>query len=319
MFKTLKTVTVETGKACIEDKISQRGAALAFFTIFALPPLLVLLVIILGFFLEDTNIQRRILVEAKLAGGQSVADVVRTIFKNANQPQDSNLFAVTVSLAMLSFSATNLFAQLQDTLNAIWGVRVRPGIGIKALIQSRVLSFVLILALGLLVIIMVLLDVGLALVYNTVSAQLGWLEDIHFYKYLSLSISLGLLIVVLASIFKVLPDVHVSWKDVFVGACITALLLSFSKFVISYYLSHSNLGSAYGAAGSTILFLFWTYLNIQIFLVGAEITEIYAHNYGSAITPRSYACWLHHKDPQQQTNSECASTLKERPSTKRVS
>lgn len=294
----LKNVLIDTAKAFSEDKVSQRGAALAFFTVFALPPLLVLLVIFLSFVLDDVNVQQRILSEVQKAGGKNTASVIGTIFENANQPQQSNFFAVTVSLSMLAFSATNLFAQLQDTLNTIWGVRVKPGIGIKALIKSRLLSFSLILALGALVILMVLLDVGLAILQKTLAAQLGWLEQVHFYKYLSQTLSFAIFIAVVASIFKILPDVRVAWKDVFVGAVITALMLSLSKIGISYYLSHSHMGSAYGAAGSTILFLFWAYLNIQIFLIGAEITEVYAHRFGSAIQPTSYAVWLPGKAPE---------------------
>lgn len=297
-LKRLSKVLLRTFYAFLEDKVSQRGAALSFFTVFALPPLLVLVVMLLGLILDDTAVQARIVLEVSKVGGENSKAVVQTILKNMTQPNQSNLFALGVSLSMLFFSASNVFAQLQDALNTIWGVRVKPGVEIKALVQARLLSFALILALALIGLLLVFLDIALNILQNTLAPQMGWLDEIHVFQYLSMGLSFFLLIGMMAAIFKILPDVEVAWQDVFIGSFFTALLLSLSKILIAWYLGHSNLGSAYGAAGSTILFLFWLYLNIQLFLLGAEFTEAYAHEYGSAIKPSAYAIWLPNQGPE---------------------
>lgn len=305
-LKRLYGVVFRTFTAFAADRVSQRGAALSFFAMFALPPLLVLLVMLLSLILDDAAIQARILHEVSQVGGETSVAVFRTILDNMHQPNNANGFALLISLAMLLFSATNVFAQLQDSLNAIWGVQVRPGIGFWPLIQARLLSFGLILALALVLILLVGLDIVLTVLQQTLAPQLGWLEEIHAFKYLSMGLSFFLLIGLMAAVFKILPDVEVSWQDVFIGSFFTALLLSLSKILISWYLLHSNMGSAYGAAGSTLLFLFWLYLNIQLFLLGAEFTESYAHEYGSAIRPSIHAVWLPGKEPQTELESSVA-------------
>lgn len=301
-FQRVYSVLKATASAFAQDKVTQRGAALSFFTVFALPPLLVLLVMLLSLVLDGATVQNRILQEVQKAGDPNTLDVVKTILSNANPPDGSNRFAAIVSLSMLLFSATNVFAQLQDMLNTIWGVRVRSDIQIWGLVKIRLLSFGLILSLGLLIVVSTFLEVGLSVLQNLLEGHLHWLEQqmawlstLQFFKGLSRSLSFLLLIGALAAVFKILPDVRVSWRDVFIGAFFTACLLSISRFLIGWYLSSSAIGSAYGAAGSTILFLFWMYLNIQLFLLGAEFTEALAEEYGRSIQPRNYAEWLPEK------------------------
>ncbi len=303
IFAVLKSTVTEFSK----DNASQHGAALSFFTVFALPPLLVLLVMLLSLFIDGSRVEAQIMEQVRLAGGQTSADVVKTILENANKPGQSNTFAALVSLGVLAFSASNVFAQLQNTLNTVWGVKVNPKVGLKAMLQTRLLSFGLILSTGFMVIVLLLVDIVIAVLQNTIGAQLGILEDLYFFKLTSLGISLFLLTGVLATVFKVLPDIKVRWRDVFAGAAFTAVLLSISKFVISWYLSTSNMGSAYGAAGSTIIFLFWLYLNIQIFLLGAEFTESYAREFGSGMQPDKYAVWRDgymHAAPSDESEAE---------------
>lgn len=302
------SVLQATASAFSQDKVTQRGAALSFFTIFALPPLLVLLVMLLSLVLDGATVQQRILEEVQKSGDPNTIEVVSTILKNANPPDGSNRFAAIISLSMLLFSASNVFAQLQDMLNTIWGVRVRSDIKIWGLVKMRLLSFGVIVSLGLLIVVSTFLEVGLSVLQNLLlghlhwlDQQMVWLNNLQFFKWLSRSISFLLLIGVLAAVFKVLPDVKVSWQDVFIGAFFTACLLSISRFLIGWYLSSSTMGSAYGAAGSTILFLFWMYLNIQLFLLGAEFTEALAEEYGRSIQPRSYAEWLPGRAPARKS------------------
>ncbi len=276
----------------MNDKVSQHGAALSFFSVFALPPLLVLIVMFLGWILGDNaRVQAQILGQVRRAGGGTSVEVVKTIMENATHP-DGLSFAALISIGVLIFSATNVFAQIQDSLNTIWGVKIRPEVSIKVMLIGRIWSFGLILSLGGLVIVLLFVDLIIALLQNTLGSQLGILDTLQFYKFASLGISFVLLTLILAIVFKVLPDVLMRWRDVWVGSFFTAVLLSLSKYLIGFYLSSSNLGSAYGAAGSTIIFLFWLYLNIQIFFLGAEFTESYAREFGASVQPNKYAIWL---------------------------
>lgn len=290
----------------LEDNVSLHGASLAFFTIFALPPLLVLTVQMLGWFIDGSTIESQILLQIRRLGGPNSVEIFRTILQNAVKPSSSNFFALLVSTGVLLFSASNLFAQIQFTLNTVWGVKVNPKVTYKAMVMTRLWSFVLILAVGLVVVALLLIDLIIALLQNTLGAQLGILETLNFYQSISLVVSWFLQTAAVAAVFKILPDVKSQWRDIWVGAAVTSILLTLSKYVISWYLSAGELGTAYGAAGSFIIFLFWLYLNIQIFLLGAEFTESYAREFGCAIQPNKYAVWLreHHQEPPSEQAAE---------------
>lgn len=282
-----------------QDGATLYGAALSFFALFALPPLLVLLMLLLGYFVDGTLIQEQILTQVRLAGGQTHAQVVKTILENVTEPGQTNAFAIMISLGVIAFSASNIFVQLQRTLNTIWGVKPNPNAGLKELVQARLLSFGMILSLSFLVVMLLILDVALSLIENTMGLQLGLLEELQLFKLINMGISFVVLTLTLIGIFKVLPDVTTRWRDVSIGALVTAFLLSISKYFIGYYLSTSNLGSAYGAAGSTILFSFWLYLNILIFLMGAEFAESYAREFGEPFKPKNIAQWREDAHPDE--------------------
>lgn len=273
------------------DKVTVYGAALSFFSVFALPPLLVLLVTLLGYVVDGTVVQEQILEQVRLAGGPSRAEVVRTILESGTQSGSSGFFAVVISLGLLFFSASNIFVQLQLTLNAIWNVEPHPDLGLKQTVFVRLTSFGMILSVGFLVVMMLIADLALSVIQSTMGEQLGIFGQLQIFKLASLGISFVLLSAVLAGVFKVLPDVEVRWRDVAVGAVLTALLLSVSKYLISFYLGTSDMGSAYGSAGAMIVFLFWLYLNLLIFLFGAELTESYAREFGSGLRPSEHARW----------------------------
>lgn len=291
-----------TIQAFMANKNSSHGAALAFFTLFALPPLLVLLVLIVSLVVDNSTVQAQVLIEVRKIGGQTGVDVIRTILENATRPDGGNQFAALISLGMLIFSASNIFAQLQDTLNTIWGVRLRPESNIQGMVISRLLSFVLILGLCVLMMVLLLVDVTLALVQNFLSGRYLWLDQLQPFQTLGNLISFAVLTGIFAMLFKVMPDIRIAWRDVMVGSVVTALLMTLSRVLIGWYLSSSSLGTAYGAAGSTIVFLFWIYLMNQVFLFGAEFTEVYAREYGSPFQPRSYARWLPGREPPPEAS-----------------
>ncbi|HEY9842433.1 MAG TPA: YihY/virulence factor BrkB family protein, partial [Candidatus Obscuribacterales bacterium] len=174
---------------------------------------------------------------------------------------------------------------------------VRPEVSLERMVTARLISFALILALGMLVLSTILLEVGLAVVENVVTRRFEILVTVHAFQNLNRGISFLVLTLLFAALFKFLPDVRIGWKDVVAGAFFTALALTVSKFLISWFLSTAHLGSAYGAMGSVIIFLFWLYLNIQIFLFGAEFTEALACANGAPIRPAEYAIWLPGRTP----------------------
>lgn len=283
-----------------ENRAGTHGAALSFFTVFALPPLLLLLVMVTTLFLDIETVRAFMIEQAGRIAGRTGTDMVTLILENAKRPDANNLFAGMVSVAMVIYSATGIFAQLQDTLNIMWGVKVRPEVSIQRMFVVRLISFALILFLGATVLITILLEVGLAVVENVMTQRFEILEEIYFFQNLNRGIFFVVLTIMFAAIFRFLPDVRVPWRGVFAGAFFTSLILSLSKFLIAWFLSTAKLGTAYGTLGSLIIFLFWLHLNMQIFLFGAEFTEAFAIESGVPIKPMDYAMWLPGRTPHNQ-------------------
>lgn len=283
----LKQTFQEFGK----DNASTMAAAQAYFTVFALPPLL-LLAMLLGLFLDDATIQKQVLNQVTMFGGASAADTIKGIFANAQTLEDKGWIAGLISFGVLIFSATNIFIQLQASLDVIWGVEVKPDAGIRRTIMSRVLGFCLILGMGALVVVSMLADVVLSLGQNFVAERLGLTSWVVLFKAISFGVSFGLLTLVFAVAFWFLPDIKVKFRDVIAGALFTSGLFTVSRFALSLYLSHSDVGSAYGAAGSLMVLLFFVFVSMQLFFLGAEFTEIYARSRGDVVKPDSMAQWL---------------------------
>ena len=275
-----------------KDKASIMAAAQAYFTVFALPPMLLLLGMMLGVFLDGVLIQQQIKAQAHIIGGDAAVNAVQTIFENLHQAEHQGLLAGLVSFGVLLFSATNLFTQLQDSLDTIWGVEVKPDAGIKRTLLNRLIGFALILGLGALVVLSMASDLVLALAQNFIADRLGLIQYVVLFKALSFGISFGLLTLAFAITFSFLPDLKIKLRDVLAGALFTSLLFSLSRIGLSLYLTHSDLGSAYGTAGSLMVFLFFIFISMQLFFLGAEFTEVYARSQGDAFVPDKHAQWL---------------------------
>ncbi|MEM8832427.1 MAG: YihY/virulence factor BrkB family protein, partial [Cyanobacteria bacterium P01_G01_bin.19] len=198
------------------------------------------------------------------------------------QPKIRGL-ASLISIGVLMLGASGIFAQLQDALNTVWNVEPQPGQGIFLFIRKRISSFFMVLVIGFLLI----LSLILSTIVTTVSQyQVDFLPGSQIlWENLDFIVSLGLMTFLFSLMFKYVPDVEITWKDVFVGSLITALLFIFGKFLLGVYISRGSLGSAYGAAGSLIVFLAWVYYSAQIILFGAEFTQVYSQMYGSKIRP----------------------------------
>lgn len=266
------------------DKASQLAAALAFYTAISIAPLLVLVIAIVGFFLGEEAAQGQLVGQLRSLMGEQAAQFTETAIANANKPTTGGI-ASLLSIAVLLWGSTNVFAQLQDSLNAIWNVAAKPGGGIWAVIRTRLLSFGMVLGLGFLLLVSLFLSTvltALTTAFGQFLPGVDWL-----WQLLNYILSLGVMTLLFGLIFKVLPDIEVAWKDVWIGAALTAVLFTIGQFALGLYLS--NQGSAYGVAGSLAVFLLWVYYSAQILFFGAEFTQVYATQYGKGVSASANA------------------------------
>ena len=282
LFQVVKAAFKDFG----EDECAVRAAALAYYTVFALPPLLILLILVAGWVWDPQDIQRAL--ESQFAGmiGQAGAEQIHTIVTKADRPGSGGLFATLASVGGLLFGATGAFMQLQGALNRAWEVKPDPAQGgVMQFITKRLLSLGMVLGVGF------LLAVSLALT-SAVSALGGALGGglsepvLHVLNFVLSLVVLGLLF---SAMFKVLPEAKVAWRDVLVGGGVTALLFVGGKFAIGLYLGRSSPGDAFGAAGALAVVLVWAYYSAMILLFGAEFTQQWAKQRGSGIEPEEGA------------------------------
>ncbi len=272
------------------DKVARLAAALAYYTAFALAPVLVIVIAIASFLFEQSTVQGRIIDQLQSLLGKDGAEMVREMLVSA-QSQDSNSFLATVvGVALLILGASGLFIQLQDALNTVWNVEARTDQGIWRLIRDRLLSFGMVLVIGFLLMVSLLLSAALTAVSGLVgSGGLPGLDVV--WQIANAILSFGIITLLFGLIYKILPDAKIGWSDVWIGAAITALLCTIGKWLIGLYIGNSSAASAYGAAGSFVVLLLWIYYSAQILLFGAEFTQVYANRFGSRIQPDENATY----------------------------
>lgn len=296
----LAKLMYETGLEFAEDRVTTQAAAIAFYTLFSLAPLAVIAVAVAGFFFGEANAKDALVQNVTTTMGAPAAEIVDSLVDNLNQPSTS-LIATGISLAVIAFGATAVFAQLQDSLNTIWHVKQRPGQTIIGWLRIRFTSFCVVLGIGALLIVYL---VGRA----SISAANEWAEyhGIHADPLQAVSKDTASFVwqvlefgglwffatLLFAMLFKVLPDVRIWWRDVWIGAGVSALFFAIGVFLIGFYLRLSSIGSVYGAAGSLAIMLVWIYYCSLIFLFGGEFTQVYARNSGRHIRPASNALLL---------------------------
>ncbi len=270
-----------------DDKVTKLSGSLAYSTVFSMAPLLVVIIAVCGIFLGTEAIQGRIYGTLEGFMGRDTALQLQDIVKNAALKGKSGL-ALTIGIIVLLFGATAIFGEVQDSINMIWGLKPKPKRGWLRLLQNRFLSFSLIISLGFLL----LVSLGLTAIVDGLSERLrNYFPKVTIVVFYIINQILTFLVVcfIFSVIFKVLPDAKIRWKDVFAGAIVTALLFMLGKFGISLYISKSSVGNTYGAAGSLVILLLWTYYSSMILYFGAEFTKAYALKYGAAIHPNDYA------------------------------
>ncbi|MBE9129449.1 MULTISPECIES: YihY/virulence factor BrkB family protein [unclassified Coleofasciculus] len=280
--KVIVELLKETFGEWQEDKASRLAASLAYYTVFSLAPLLIIAIAIVGAIFGEEAAKGEIVGQIQGLVGNEGAQAIEAAIKNANQPNVSSV-ASLISVFVLLFGASGVFAQLQDALNTIWEVRVKPGRGIKGFIKKRLLSFGAVLGIGFLLLVSLVLSAVLSALSHMMSGLIPGAE--WLWQILNFVISFGVVTLLFAMMYKFLPDVKIAWDDVWIGAIITALLFTVGKFALGFYLGQGSFGSTYGAAGSLVIILAWVYYSAQILFFGAEFTQVYARRYGSKIEP----------------------------------
>ena len=270
-----------------DDQAPTLGAAVAYYTVFSLAPLFIIAVAIAGLVFGREAAQGQIFEQLRAMIGETSAAAMEDVVESANSQPRTGVFATIVGFVALIVGASGVFAQMQASLNAIWRVEPKPGRGIWGLIQDRVLSFGFILIVGFLLLISLILTTIIAFIGEWFGGFVPGVET--FIQILNAILSLAVITLLFAMIFKFLPDVKIAWRDVWIGALITAGLFTAGKEVLGLYLGKSGVASSYGAAGSLIVLLLWVYYSAQIVFFGAEFTKAYANRFGSRVTPADNA------------------------------
>lgn len=272
----------ETFSAWQEDNAARLAAALSFYTIFSLSPLLILVISGVSLVWDQAAVQGRILAEIEALVGQEGAAFIGRLIER-RQDGTSGVVGTAVGVATLLLGATGAFMQLKAAMNRIWHVTETPAQGFLSLLRSRLLSFAMVLGIGFLLLVSLALSAGLTALSETLQGVVP--GSVALLYVLNAALSLAVTALLFAMVFKVLPDADIAWRDVVVGASATAVLFSLGKFLLGLYLGRSGVTSAYGAAGALVLILLWIYYSAQIVFLGAEFTEAYARRFGSRITP----------------------------------
>ncbi|MBC7934705.1 MAG: YihY/virulence factor BrkB family protein [Rhizobacter sp.] len=286
LFKNIWGLLRETFKGFSDHKITKISGSLAYYTVFSMAPLLVVIISLCGFFLEREAVEGKIYGVLQGFVGQDTAVQLQELVKNA--AVDNSGIAAVVGIVTLLIGATTVFAEIQDSINSIWGLKPKPKRGWLKFLQNRFLSFSVIISLGFLLLTSLLVTGIIETLMSGLQQRFPDVAVITFYV-INILITLTVSMLIFAVIFKVLPDAQIRWRDVMTGALITAILFMLGKFGISLYISQTKIGSTYGAAGSLAVLLVWIYYSSIILYVGAEFTRAYAVKYGREIRPNHYA------------------------------
>jgi membrane protein len=271
----------------MNDEPFQLAAALSYYTLFSLAPLIIIVIGIAGLAFDREAAQNQIVATLQGLIGEDSAKAIQGVVENASKQPRTGALSTMVGVAVLLFGAGGVVGQLQSALNELWEVTPKPGQGLWVFVRQRFISFAMILAIGFLL----LVSLVVSAVITGFTTWIGSLfNGAEFIAHgLDLIISFVFVTALFAMIYKFLPDVRIEWRDVWIGAVITSVLFTLGKFAIGLYLGTSGVTSTYGAAGSLITCLLWVYYSSLVFFLGAEFTQVYASEYGSGVKPAEYA------------------------------
>jgi membrane protein len=304
IWKMLK----QSGSAFVDDNVMKMSAALAYYTLFALAPMMVVVISIVQFFYGADAVQGNVYPQIAGIVGPEAGLQIQQMIQNA-AVSGSGTFSTIVSVVMLIILATGVFVEIQDSINSIWCLKAKPQKGFLKLIVDRVISFSMVISLGFIMLVALMVNT----VVESLSSRLESLfPDAMVYVVYGVNLLLTFLITtfLFAIIFKVLPDAKVEWKTVWGGAIATSILFMLGKFGITLYINSSDVGSTYGAAGSIIILLLWVYYSSLILYFGAIFTKVYAQYTNHNIYPSKYAVFVKHVEVENKASLQAQESTK---------
>ena len=276
----------DTGNEFFEHRCPSMAASISYYTFFSLPPLLFLLLLLLGTLVDPQDVQGAILEQITQLIGPAGAEQVKVILQQAEQPGRNLSVATAIGLVALAFGATTAFAELQASLNRAWSVEPDPARGtLKNFLAKRIFSFGLVLVIAFLLLISLVLSAALVAFGGALTSQFSGGASRALLQVINFAVSFAVVALLFGAMFKIIPDAEIAWGDVWVGALITALLFVVGKLVLGMYLGRADPGAAYGAAGSLAIVMIWVYYSAMILLMGAEFTRVWAERYGGGVQP----------------------------------
>ena len=286
LLEILKEAAVEWDR----DNVSRLAAALAYYTVFSLAPLLVIAVAAAGLLFGEAAARGEIVEQIRGLIGRPGAELVEDAIENAGRRESGGIAATVIGIVTLLIGATGAFNQIQGGLKTVWEVAPKPRGVVRSLVRTRIISFAMVLAVGFLLLVSLILSAAFEAFGDYLQMLLPWAPVSP--QALNLALSLILITLLLAMIYKILPDADIPWRGVWLGAFVTAALFTLGKHLIGLYLANSAVGSAYGAAGTLVILLIWVYFSAQVFYVGAEIAQVYTRRAGIPIRPSRHASRL---------------------------
>lgn len=311
LTKSIWSITKQSLSSFITNKVFKLSAALAFYTVFSLPAMLIIIIAISDIFYGRAAIEGTLFNQISgFVGNEAALQVQQTIRGAALS--DRSYFATMVGIITLLVGATSVFSEIQDSINAIWKLKSKPkGTGMLKILLNRLLSFSIVVSLGFLLLVSLLINGAMDALFSHLTKIFPELTVIVLYIF-NVITTFAITSLLFGMIFKVLPDARIKWKQVRAGALTTAALFMTGKFLIGYYIGHSVLSTAYGTAGTVIVMLLWVYYSAMILYFGAVFTHVYAAHTGTHIYPNSYAVWI------QEIEVESESAIEEQPEKKAV-
>ena len=295
-IKNIYTYLKQVFTEFAEDDILKYSASLAYYTVFSLAPVLIVIISICGVLFGKEAIQGHIYGQIKGLVGNDAAVQIQETIKNIHLT-GHNIFATIISIIVLLIGATGIFGEVQDSLNKIWGLKIKTKKTWWKLIINRLLSFSLILCIGFVMMVSLLLN-ALVSAFGTFLARYFSEFSVILVQLTDNVLTFIVTTFLFSLMFKVLPDAKIKWKDVLIGGLITSVFFTLGKLTIGYYLGSSNIASVYGAAGSIMIIMVWVYYSSIILYLGAEFTKVYAKLHGGKIFPNEYAIWIKTEETQ---------------------
>ncbi|MEQ1797326.1 MAG: YihY/virulence factor BrkB family protein [Lacibacter sp.] len=312
LFTTMWSIIRQSFSDFIDNKVLKLSAALAFYTVFSLPAMLIIIISVSDIFYGREAIEGTLYNQISGFVGTDAAIQIQHTIRNAALSHDSK-FATIVGFITLLIGATSVFSEIQDSINQIWKLKAKPyrGMGYLRLLVNRLLSFSLVIGLGFILLVSLVVNGLMDLLIHRLTQLFPEMTVIMVYSF-NLILTFGITSLLFGMIFKVLPDAKIDWKHVRAGAFTTAILFMVGKFLIGFYLGQSELSTTYGTAGSAIVLLLWVYYSAMILYFGAVFTHVYAAHTGSKIYPNKYAVWV------QEIEVESEKSIQHQPEEKTV-